>query len=240
MYEFYHTTPSSKDWKKIKNDLKSLYESIPETEGCMKNINKKDGCGGWCCQLQSPSAFYSEFLYAWNYIQSNWSKDKRINLIIRSVENYLSDSVAKGCVFWDRETKLCGCHIQRPYNCRVYGQVPEDEFNQRKHKLRVLHSDIEGNLIKDQCDLVTSPKPPTKQEIDNWFDQLKLIESDLIDKSLHHDQDGGSYRQFHDHIILQVFPHEMLDNLTQIKEKGSQEIKQSFIEYLAESLEEVM
>ena len=35
--------------------LCNLYAKIPDTEGCMENL---DTCGGWCCKLQSPQVLY--------------------------------------------------------------------------------------------------------------------------------------------------------------------------------------
>lgn len=204
----------------------------------MKNIAKEGGCGAWCCEHQTPSLFYSEFLYAWNRVENSWPKDRKIKLILRSVEAYFSSKPTKGCIFWDRETKFCTIHETRPYNCRTYGQIPDEEFKPRVHRLKVLYADNPEAVIRDQCDLVTSPKPPTKKELDDWFAELTFIEGDIgIPKSLMNDGDGGSYRQFHDHVLLKTCSDELLYHMSELRASGSDNDKKAFINQLEKDLE---
>jgi len=237
MYDFYDKPISDSDWQRARKAIRRLYGEIPETEGCLVNIAKENGCGSWCCEFQSPSLFYSEFLYAWKQVEEHWPKEKVIKLYLRCVESHLSKATTKGCVFWDRSTKLCGIHEQRPYNCRSYGQIPQEEFKPRYERLKILYENDPTAVVRDQCNLVTSPKPPTKKDNDEWFKELHFIERDIgVHPSLMNDQNGGSYRQFHDHILLKTSSEAFLEKLKKLRD-GTATEKAKFVEEFKKELE---
>jgi Fe-S-cluster containining protein len=180
MYEFYHQTVPTAVQKVTRRSLRNLYEAIPDTEGCIENINKDSGCGGWCCQIQNPQVMFSEFLLTWNQITHNWTKSQLIDLICRAISSYIDTKPTKGCVFWDSQTKLCGQHETRPFNCRTYAQVPEEDFKPRFEALKILYQDQPDADLRNQCGLVkTVGKKPTTADIDSWFAELTLIERDF-------------------------------------------------------------
>ncbi len=179
------------------------------------------------CEHQNPSVFYSEFLLSWGKISGSWTKKAKADLVVRALRNYFNPSVSKGCVFWDKTTKLCQQHETRPYNCRIYGQRPEEEFKPRYEKLKVLYPEAD---VRNQCDLVKSPKPPTKAEIDEWFNQVRYCEHDVgVHHSLHHDGDGGSYRSYHDHILLTVANEVLLRHISRLRKSGTVEEQEKFV-----------
>jgi hypothetical protein len=108
---------SGKKLKKATKKLNVLYDKIPDTKGCMENIDKEGGCEAWCCLFQNPSVLYVEFRNSWSYILKSWELDQIVLLIRRSIENYLSHNLVKGCIFFDKEGRLCEQHQTRPYNC---------------------------------------------------------------------------------------------------------------------------
>lgn len=229
MFEFYETPLDSPNAKRARKALKILYESIPDTTGCIENIAKPDGCGAWCCKTQSPSAFYCEFSNVWNVIVNSWTKEQILALITRCVENYFASLNQKGCVFWNRETKLCNIHKSRPYNCYIYAQTPDEDFTPRLERLRVLYPECD---FHNQCDLVKSVgHKPTKDEVDQWFKELCFIEMDLGIEPKHiNDGDGGSYRTFHDHILLQSLTESAIDTITRLKMSGNKLKQEKFID----------
>jgi len=227
---------STKDKHKLENAQKSLeylYKKIPDTKGCMEYISKpasKGGCGAWCCKLQNPQVLYSEFLLTWNHITHNWSDEKIGELIRRSLENYMQDSYVKGCVFWSRETKLCGQHETRPFNCRIYGITPEEEWKPRYERLKVIYPDT-----KPQCGLVstTDGSEFTKKKSDAIWREVKQVEQMIgIRPELITDDFGGSYRTYHDHILLHIFGESGLEFLTEVNLNSSDEEKAGHIEHL--------
>jgi Fe-S-cluster containining protein len=220
----------------IDKDLKRLYASIPETEGCSENLAKgDDGCKAWCCSSQNPQLTSTEFQYAWTEVENSWSEDNRIALLKRCIENYLSNAVTKGCVFWNRETRFCNIHRRRPFNCRIYAQTPDEEFKPRFEKLKILYPDSD---IKDQCNLCqTKGKKPTVQDTDDWFKEVKWIEmsAGVHPQNINSGQ-NGTYLTFHDHILLSLCGASLLMEMTKMKLKGTDEQKVAFVERITKTM----
>lgn len=196
--------------------LSVLYSKIPETKGCLENIYAEHNpCKAWCCELQNPQVLYVEFLNAWNYILQNYANDDILNIIKLCLEKYLSESNIKGCIFFNTDRRLCTIHDQRPYNCRIYGITPDEEFKPRYEKLKVIYPHI-----KYQCSLVKTKDESTvtKKNIDNWWLELKSIEMSAgIKHDDIHDDIGGSYRTFYDHILLHLLGEEGMEYLTHVR-----------------------
>lgn len=223
MYEFYDKEIPKKTYRQARNQIESVYRDIPETNSCGEHIGK---CEAWCCQVHSPSLFYSEFLGTWNVVK-NWDQDKLADLIEKCVRQYFSSKFVKGCVFWDEKSKNCSQHSTRPFACRVYGQEPEDEFKPKYERLKVLYPKED---IRPQCDLVMPKNAPSKEQIDKWFNEIKIAESDIgINKNLMNDLVGGSYRTYKDHILLQLANTGLFDKLLNLKIQGTLDEKEEFI-----------
>jgi hypothetical protein len=202
----------------------------------MENLEK---CKGWCCRLNSPQVLYCEFFNVWTYVIKEWDYDKIIKLIGRCLKNYLSESFNKPCVFWDIDTHLCLVHKYRNFNCRLFGITPEDEMKPRVEQLRKkFQSDILA-VIKDQCKLVVGEKDVTKDDTDRWWHRLEAIEQLAgIDKKMITDDPGGSYRMYHDHILIQLFPDDVMRQLSTLRAYGNPEEKEVFIENFLEIIKE--
>ena len=206
--------------------INEIYNEIPETTGCLKYIEmpKEDGgCEGKCCLHQNPSVLYIEFMNTWKYVMSNFSMDEITNLIESALRNYLSDAPTKGCVFFDRDKKICTQHEARPYNCRMYSQIPDEEFKPRYEALKVLQEKDFRTVVMPQCDLTeTVGNKPTKEQSDSWWERMKDIEKECgIPEEEITDDQYGTYRTYHDHIILHVFPRWALEEITKMKMHGS-------------------
>lgn len=223
-FEFYKTIRFSKseDIQKIFSKLYNLYHQIPKTKGCMENniLDKGKGCNSWCCRFQSPQLLYSEFLLIWKYISKNWIDENICDLIEKCMMNSVNDIPSKECVFFDEETNLCRCHKQRPFNCRIYGITPEEEFRSRYEKLKEEYKDIIGAVVRPQCELVSTcnGEDVSVYDTDKWWDELVKIEKSIgIPSKLITDKMGGSYRSPHDHVLLYSMPENVLNALAGIK-----------------------
>jgi len=198
--------------------LNNVYKDIPETKGCMENVDSN--CKGWCCQIQCPQLLYSEFLLIWNYISNNWTDNQICDLIERSMMTVVSGSPTKGCVFFDNESKLCNIHKKRPLNCRIYGITPDEEFKPRYEKLKELYKSVLGAVIKPQCDLVSTcnGKEVTIEDTSKWWKKINNIERSIgLPKKMITDDIGGSYRTPHDHILFYTMPENVLNGLESIR-----------------------
>jgi Fe-S-cluster containining protein len=222
---------------KIIKNLNATYETMPETKGCMENINKEGGCEAWCCQSQNPQVLYVEFYNAWQKVMTTWPNEKIVGLVRGALRNYLSNESNKGCIFWDKETKLCGHHETRPYNCRIYGVIPEEEFKPRYERLKVLNPNV-----KDQCNLVSAiGNQPTKKDTDAWWESIRKLEQDIgIPSHLITDEPGGSYRTYHDHILIQLFSDKVLNELTLIRLNQPADVKEKVMEGLIKAISKAL
>lgn len=195
--------------------LDILYDEMPKTSGCEKcsEINGKDQ-EHWCCKSQTPSMYYVEFLKVYKEL-STWSLQRRQEVLFRAVANYLSNETNKGCIFYENG---CTVYLTRPLNCRVYGVVPKENWNKRWEALKALQG--EDFDSKPQCTLVSSEKEISPQMEDKWFEHTKKCEQRIgvpefvINK---HDEASGSYRNFHDHLLLEMLPEGTLSVLTEVK-----------------------
>jgi Fe-S-cluster containining protein len=245
-FEFYKTIRSSnKKEKLIKafSKLHNFYNKIPDTKGCMENINAEGGaCGAWCCKIQTPQLLYSEFLLLWNFVSKNWDDDEVCDLFERCMSNAVNPLPSKGCVFFDNDTCMCKVHNVRPYNCRIYGITPDEEFNPRYERLKKEYDRIVGAVIRPQCSLVSTEDDSeiTKEQIDEWWEKLVEIERSIgIPKDMVSDSIGGSYRTPHDHVLLYNMPENLLNALSGIKQYDDEFDKKRAIKELVQVIRNV-
>ena len=200
--------------------LKVLYERMPETCGCedceeINGLERKQ----WCCRLQNPSMHYSEFMYTWRDVEKKWSKVKRLELVLNAISTYLDNSMDKGCIFYNS-----GCQIYstRPFACHMYGVMPVETWKKREAQIKeVMGEDVK---ISPQCSLVKLKNDPlgvlTGKQEDLWFSQVLRAEKQLGVSQHHidlHDNPGGSYRTFHDHLLMELFPIQFMAMLTKVR-----------------------
>lgn len=209
--------------------LKNVYAKIPETTGCMEHIAKppdQGGCNGFCCRIQQPQVLYVEFLNAWRHIMANWSYEDIINIVESAIKDYVDNSPTKGCIFFDKESMMCRVHDKRPLVCFLYGITPEEEYKPRLERLRILYQGTSA-VFRDQCKLVKTidGKSVTKEDTDRWWKQIVAIEETFVNKENIHDEVGGSYRRFSEHILLHLFSDETLNNFQILRVHGNDQEK---------------
>lgn len=225
--------------------LKIIYDEMPKTTGCeecSKIYGEKNK--DWCCKSISPSMHYVEFLYVWQDVQK-WSKKKKLEVIIRCIRNYLSNRLDKGCVFYKE-----GCTIYnlRPTVCRHYGITCPSVFEERYNRLKERQGD--KCVVKPQCNKVSIKDENYKSEFilpedeNQWFKQVIECENRIgvsPEAISMHDLPGGSYRTFHDHILIELFEPSFLEMLTKYRfSHPSEEDIDKTIEVLKNKLEEIL
>jgi len=167
------------------------------------------------------------------YVLSNYTVTKIIDLIESSLKNYLSNLLGKGCIFWNKDTKLCNQHESRPLSCRQYGITPDEEFNSRLKHLRESYDDTEGVYFRDQCPLVSTADSSevTTDNTDEWWKALKKVEKEFgVEEQYITDEPGGSYRTYPEHMLLKFFSEGMLDVLQVLKINGNDKEKADIVD----------
>lgn len=221
--------------------LERVYKRIPETTGCLENINKEGGCGAWCCSVQAPQVLYVEFLHCWDIVLRTWKMEDIVDLVRRSLQTYLSNKPTKGCIFFNTGTKLCNQHTTRPFSCRCYGIIPDEEFQSRYEQVKEMLKDKPDADVRMQCDLVNTADGSQVKTVhtDIWWDMLIKVEMSIgVPRQAIHDRFGGSYRTYHDHLILHLFTESVMPNLSVIRIQGTNEEKESAIEKLIDHFKE--
>ncbi|KKN26828.1 hypothetical protein LCGC14_0870870 [marine sediment metagenome] len=203
--------------------LNVLYERMPKTAGCEQCQQQNGKDSFWCCQIICPSMYYVEFLNVWAEVQK-WNMKKRLPIILRAIKTYLSNKDSKGCIFYDNK---CLVYNQRPINCRFYGVISQSSWDKRttalkeRYKDQELSEDFQRKLT--QCDLVSNDDgteciPEDTEQ--RWFEHTTGCEARIGINPLtilEHDSPKGSYRTFHDHIMLEFVDTVALSQLTKIK-----------------------
>lgn len=227
VFEFYKTIKADKA-KKTFAALNKIYQKIPATTGCLENINLEEGCGGWCCSQQSPQLLYIEFLYAWQDIINTWGIKDIAVVIEAAMHNYVMGLATKGCIFFDKEKKTCKIHKMRSFNCRIYAITPDEEFRPRYERMKEMYKDVLGAVIKEQCDLVSTcnGQKVTVFNTNNWWKDISKLEAQIgIPEENINDDMGGSYRTYHDHLLLYIMPDDVMLKLQGVRLSTDNEAK---------------
>lgn len=229
------------DKKNIVKKIKNVYDTIPSTQGCLENL---ETCGGWCCKIQNPHVLSVEFSRTWNYVVNHFGMQYIIDLLELSLRLYISDIPTKGCIFFDKDEKMCKIHEYRPLACRLYGIMPDDEFQERYNVLKEKFKDDPLADVRPQCNLVetTNGKKLTKDDTDSYWNQMVDIEIEYgFKKEDVHDGAGGSYKTFHDHILMRYLPDDIFQKFQGIRIfshnknniMSKEEVEKAISEYIA-------
>ena len=220
-FEFYRRIRVNSDKVYMQfSSLYNVYNKIPETTGCIENLEDNACCGAWCCKTQTPQQLYSEFLLMWKHVVKEFSDDQVCELFRRCMLNAVNTSPSKGCVFFDKKKKQCTVHNVRPFNCRIYGITPTEDFSERYNRLKEQYKNDNRADFRPQCNLVSTlnKKIVTSQDIDLWWNSLVDIEKRIgISNKNIHDGEEGSYRTPHDHVLLYNMPDNVLAGIAGIK-----------------------
>ena len=160
---------------------------------------------------------------------ASWKLEKIADIIEDSIRTYLAETTTKGCIFWDKKTFLCKCHTVRPFNCRIYSITPEEEFQPRIDKFREMYKNDITAIILDQCNLcsIVNHSKLTVNDTDNWWNKIVMVERSLgIKPELINDNPGGTYRMFHDHVLLHTCPDSIMSELSRLRQLGTPEEKE--------------
>jgi len=222
--------------KQLETSIGDIYESLPNTVGCMQSIeDKTNSCGAWCCDEQSPSVWFCEFLNTLTSFIFRMDPNDFSKMIEMCLKKYLLIYKGNGCVFWDSDTKLCKQHKTRPINCYFYGVTPQEDFEPRYERLKVLN-----NEVKPQCDRISLEDGAvcmSKELIDVSFDKMKKIDGEIgVPEHFLNDDQGGSYRSYSEHILLWLLGEDQMCNLSVIRSSSPILEKKKLVATICENL----
>lgn len=211
---------NGKKYKKIKKQLKEIYEELPATK-CL-NCPTKCGVEADCCKVFSPPMFLIEFLGAMEII-SEKTKEEQDELVIQCFDSYLDPSHKKKCVLL--EETFCSIYEKRPFACRMFGLYSDFEYNQRLHKYqKELDIEIDQIPFSKQCrnlevDSDLNYVPQLKS--DSYFRKIHDLDVDLFNNKKEGKyyvyQNNSTYMPFDAHFLCLRIGPDYLDLLTDMK-----------------------
>lgn len=235
-------TSSSKLKKKIKS-LQKLYGKIPDT--ICNFCPKKKSVEADCCNHFSPPMYFVEFLSIIKELE-RWPAERRMELLADCYRSYLAPDIKRPCVLLDNT--LCSIYMSRPFSCRMYGQYPKEEWQNR---LKVVAD--EWGISEDEVPMnkqcgepnVTLAnvklKPLTVREENDIFKEIAQIDVQIVaefllaegynyDKKLDFANNlvfsASTYLPFDAHFILLYSGPDNLEKLTELRLHYREKYKQ--------------
>lgn len=191
-------------------------------------VNLETTCNGRCecCKVAMPQLNYCEFARLYQKILDTTSINQRIDIICQCIEYFFihefdkfgKATLLKPCMLLDDDGK-CVYYDQRPLNCRLYGQWPEEEYESRVDKFAKAY---EGKLTRDelplnkQCPYVErkSDEELNMEIIEGLFSRLDELDAMVGNFSAARIEQKENYRAFHDWVLLTVMGEDALADLT--------------------------
>lgn len=192
----------------LKDKLKAIYETVDLSTSCSGHCV--------CCNVACPQMNHSEFLVLLDEIYNNSPKEKRLEVLKKSVRYFFSQSLIKPCPLLDE--KLCGYYEERPLACRLFGLWPEDMYEERVQRfMSVTGMKREEIPLNTQCKYVrriNDSSPITREHIENMYREIDNIDVQIGNYTK--DQISKKYNQrtFHDWFMVTVFGEENLSDMS--------------------------
>lgn len=149
------------------NKLENAYSLLPETS-CTSCAT--------CCNWGSPPAFFIEYLNMYRFVRDKRKEDW--SELIRKCTEYfyleLVDANQK-CPFLG-EDKRCSIYDVRPFSCRSYGLLSQEDFSYGDRGLKLL-----AKKLKEQYDVIM-PQEIVDYELP-WCDKVTSTHGTYMEKS---------------------------------------------------------
>ena len=201
--------------------LNELHDIMPDTECKQRNL---------CCKAGCPPMYFSEFVYITDYIKKNIDKDTLGDVAVNCMKHYFSEEILKPCPLFNDG---CLVYENRPINCRLYGQVPKEEYERRQNRTSdefTMSAEemreslglgtVEDIPLYEQCPHVKPIEGTgdviTMESFDNIFNKLEEIEVTFL-SDIEIDINFTSYKTFHDHYLWFTIGEDMLIQWTNLK-----------------------
>ena len=219
--------------------VKSLREKVADI---YDSVDLSTTCSGHCvcCQVACPQLSFSEFLVIIDEIFQKEDRSIRATTLKASIKYFFSNSMIKPCPLLDE--KRCSIYDVRPLNCRMYGQWPEDVYEER-----VMGFVKSTGLKREEVPLNTQCKyvrriddaPLTKEIIDDLY--TKLDNLDRVVGKFTTGQIGKQHnkRAFHDWYMVTVFGEDRLAALSGFFVAATEEAVEDLADQMVKQLDEI-
>lgn len=224
-------------------NVNELFKTLPETT-CNQRTE--------CCKAGCPNMYYSEYLNLRLSFIEKMDRKKRLDLLVECIRRHLKEQNIqnpKPCPLLDGN--MCGVYSARPYRCRTYGLIPDEEYNKMVDAVaKDFRLPKEKIPLCQQCPFV-KVKPEFKEKFPNnklpkgkiQEDQILVKTTDIMIGMPVPLQPMYGYLTFHDWHLLFEIGEGWLESLSKLKvsekwKKLPEEEKEKFIMTLKKSVED--
>lgn len=206
---------NNKKTRLSKHNIKTLREKL---QSIYTSINLETTCPGHCvcCHIACPQMNSSEFLVIAEKLYNTINKVDRIEILKKCVRYFFSTKLIKPCPLLDG--KRCSVYADRPLSCRLFGQWPEDMYEERVQRfMSVTGMKREEIPLNKQCEYVRrvdTSIPLTRENVQALYDDLNNV--DQVVQKYSDEQIAQRYNQrtWHDWFMVSVFGEERLADLS--------------------------
>lgn len=205
---------SPKKLKTLRDKLQEVYSQVDlETTCCRQCV---------CCSVACPQMNYAEATQILDRIWSEWSREDKKELLLTSIDYFFSNSMVKPCpLLGTMPDGKPGCRVygDRPLNCRMYGQWPEDVYEKRVQGFEEATGFDKSELpLNTQCPHVrrVSEEPLEEDTINTMFDQINELDRQIGEFTETQMEQRYNYRSIHDWVLAKFWGDEQLVFWTEI------------------------
>jgi Fe-S-cluster containining protein len=206
---------SEKEAKKKDTKVVNLIDKLQDI---YNSVDLETTCGGHCvcCNVACPQMNYSEFLVILDNLFNRDDKSSRIDIITKSIRYFFSNSLVKPCPLL--QAGRCSVYKERPLSCRMYGQWPEDVYEERVQGfMKATGLKKEEIPLNTQCKFVRRHdvvNDLTKDIIEGLYDDLNDIDKLTGKFNDNQIKQKHNQRTFHDWLMVTIFGEERLSAMS--------------------------
>lgn len=232
--------PTNKPAKKGKK-ITSLKSKLNEIYGLH---DLRTTCPGHCvcCQVACPQMNHSEFLVIVDSLYRREAKVDRAEVLKASVRYFFSNSLIKPCPLL--VNGRCSVYEERPLACRLYGQWPDDMYDDRvKGFIKSTGLKKEEIPLNTQCQFVKPVDkdrvPISRKDIEEMFKAIDTLDMNV--GGFDEKQIGKRYNQrtWHDWFMVTVFGEERLSALTTFFLAAEEEAVEDLVVQICKQIDDV-
>ena len=220
----------------LQNKLQDVYNTVNlETTCCRQCV---------CCSVACPQMNYSEAVQIIDVVWANWETEEKRQLLMTSINYFFSNSMIKPCPLLDNESDTGGCRVygDRPLNCRLYGQWPQDVYEQRVETFEKATGFERKQLpLNTQCQHVkrVDGEDLSEETINGLFAMVDNIDRQIGDFSDAQMDQRYNYRPIHDWLLAKFWGEEALVFWTEVFRAMTKEEIADLVEKLHNQVEQM-
>jgi Fe-S-cluster containining protein len=215
------------DTEKLFEQLNEQYAKIPQTTCAHNQV---------CCKAGNPHLTYVEYLNVIHMIERDYSAEQKTDIALECIKRYISRDLSKPCLFLG--SKGCTIYNHRQFNCRMYGMVPQEEYEERaKNVMEQFKARGQDFPLAKQCSFVeiADGSVMTLARYNKIVDDIVDLDkkAGISRKAIN---EGKSYFTFHDWWMMSHYGEDGMVHFTEIRLNWNDEQKAQLLSDIEENL----